>query len=426
VIRFAVAALVLCGTTICNFNGASPRPDEGARLGTADLTKKYLETVLFTREEVDDWLKGRMNLYIPERYDDQMGWAPLAGRHKHGIDGSKATYTYDPSGARQMIRYRDKPCRINTYGDSFTHCDQVNDGETWQEMLASHLCEPVRNFGVSGYSVYQMYLRMKREEMRTPARYIVLNIYSDDHRRSLYGWASIGMPDPSHQRKLQRRPTAPFVKANPATGEFLEYENPCPRREALYNLTDLNWTYENFKDDFILKIVLAREMVKQGTPEKSYAEIMKLAQEHGMATQINSVEELNQTLDALVMRSALFASMRIVEKVEEYARTHGKKVLYLLSYTQADTAKTLKEGRRFDQEFIDFLQRKKLPYVDLLEAHKADFAGFNIGIEAYIKRYYIGHYKPLGNLFTAFALKGQLVGMLEPKPASYDELVNVN
>ena len=338
VIRFAVAALVLCSTTICNFNGASPqvravssdhsRQIAGASPGAADLTKKYLETVLFTREEVNDWLEGRMNLYIPERYDDQMGWAPLAGRHKHGIDGSIASYTYDPSGARHMVAYRDKTCRINTYGNSFTHCDQVSDGETWQEILASHLCEPVRNFGVSGYSVYQMYLRMKREEMRTPAKYIVLNIYSDDHRRNLYGWASIGMPDPSHQRKLQRRPTAPFVKANPGTGEFLERENPCPRPESLYNLADLNWAYENFKDDFILKIVLAREMAKQGTPEKSYAEIMKLAQEHGMATQINSVEVLNQTLDTLVMRSALFASMRIVEKVEEYARTHGKKVLY--------------------------------------------------------------------------------------------------
>jgi hypothetical protein len=264
---------------------------------------------------------------------------------------------------------------------------------------------------------------MKREEMRTPAKYIVLNIYSDDHRRNLYGWASIGMPDPLHLRKLQRRPTAPFVKVNPATGEFLERENPCPRPESLYNLADLNWAYENFKDDFILKIVLAREMAKQGTPEKSYAEIAKLAQEHGIATQINSVEILNQTLDRLVMRSALFASMRIVEKVEEYARTHGKKVLYLLSHTQADTAKALREGRRFDQEFVDFLQGKKLPYVDLLEAHKADFAQFKTGIDEYLKRYYIGHYKPLGNLFTAFALKNQLVGMLEPKPASYDASV---
>jgi len=63
--------------------------------------------------------------------------------------------------------------------------------------------------------------------------------------------------------------------------------------------------------------------------------------------------------------------------------------------------------------------------VDLLEAHKADFAQFNIGIEDYIKRYYMGHYKPLGNLFTAFSLKKQLVDMLEPKPTSYDGLVKV-
>ena len=63
--------------------------------------------------------------------------------------------------------------------------------------------------------------------------------------------------------------------------------------------------------------------------------------------------------------------------------------------------------------------------MDLLEAHKADFAQFNIGIEDYIKRYYMGHYKPLGNLFTAFSLKKQLVDMLEPKPISYDGLVKV-
>src|SRR5262245_38025822 len=327
---------MFCNISICHFSGASPRRAQqigqsrtansdrskqvvGAHQEAADLTRKYLQTVLFTREEVKDWLEGRMNLYIPEKYDDQMGWAHVAGRHQHGIDKSIATYSYDPSGARHVIAYRDKTCRINTYGNSFTHCDQVSDGETWQEILASHLCEPVRNFGVSGFSVYQMYLRMKREELRTPAKYIVLNIYSDDHRRNLYGWASIGMPDPLHQRKLQRRPTAPFVKANPATGEFLERENPCPRPESLYNLADLNWAYENFKDDFILKIVLAREMAKQGTPEKSYAEIMKLAQEHGIGTQIDSVEGLNKTLDALLIRAALFASMRIVEKVEEYA-----------------------------------------------------------------------------------------------------------
>jgi hypothetical protein len=50
--------------------------------------------------------------------------------------------------------YADKKCRINTYGDSFTQCHQVSDGETWQEYLAAHLGEPVRNFGMGGYGAY--------------------------------------------------------------------------------------------------------------------------------------------------------------------------------------------------------------------------------------------------------------------------------
>ena len=29
----------------------------------------------------------------------------------------------------------------------------MNDGETWQEYLAAHLREPIRNYGVGGYSV---------------------------------------------------------------------------------------------------------------------------------------------------------------------------------------------------------------------------------------------------------------------------------
>jgi hypothetical protein len=47
--------------------------------------------------------------------------------------------------------------RINTYGNSFTQCHQVSDGETWQEYLAAPLGEPIRNFGVGGHGVFQAY-----------------------------------------------------------------------------------------------------------------------------------------------------------------------------------------------------------------------------------------------------------------------------
>src|SRR5207253_1340876 len=160
----------------------------------------------------------------------------------------------------------DMPHRINTYGDSYTSCEQVNDGETWQEILAAHLGEPIRNFGIGGYSVYQMYLRMKLEEPRFPADYIIMNVYDDDHCRNLVGWQRIRFG-------LERNsfhPPQPYVKANPLSKKFAKLANPCPEPEDLYNLCELDWVYENFKDDFALRIILAKTNAENGSPEDSY------------------------------------------------------------------------------------------------------------------------------------------------------------
>ena len=83
---------------------------------------------------------------------------------KDDIEDSYTLAHYEPTGERRMLNYADQPCRINTYGNSFTQCQQVSDGETWQEYLAAHMGEPIRNFGIGGYGVYQAYRRMLREE----------------------------------------------------------------------------------------------------------------------------------------------------------------------------------------------------------------------------------------------------------------------
>ena len=107
------------------------------------------------------------------------------------------------------------------------------------------------------------------------------------------------------------------------------------------------------------------------------------------------------------------------------------KVLYVLSYGfLGDVAKRIREGYRFDQELVDFLQRKGLPYIDTMEAHVTDYIKYNpnvdeskMTIEEYLKRYYVGHYNPLGNFFQAFAIKDKLVEMLEPKPIPYRQTI---
>jgi hypothetical protein len=51
----------------------------------------------------------------------------------------------------------------------------------------------------------------------------------------------------------------------------------------------------------------------------------------------------------------------------------------------------------------------------------ADFRSFNLSVEEYTRRYFIGHYNPLGNHFFAFAVKDALVSWLDPKPLAYRE-----
>jgi hypothetical protein len=413
-----------------------------------DQAREYLKSIMYTHEEVDNWTGGKGSFLNPirgnsEGYDDLLGWIFVDNIAPEGMNGTNVLYSY--SGARKMFMYADSPCRINTYGDSFTHCDQVSDGETWQEVLAAHLCEPVRNFGIGGYSVYQAYLRMKQEETRTPAEYIIFNIYEDDHHRNLHSWRNIREGStPEKRDKTVNSPTMPFVKVNLSTGEFHEYPNPCPTRESVFNMCNPEWVYQNFKDDFVLKIVLAQKNIDNGEPEKNYDYISKLCKEHGLDFQINSSESLKDAIDTLYTKAAIFASKKIIEKAEEFAAERGKKVLYVLSYCSEgvedglrkggrfdvhsrdkrdsvlnDKEDEFKEGVRFDQEFIDFLKERNLPYVDLFEAHRKDFAQYNISFEDYANKYWTGHYTPLGNLFQAFAVKDKLVDMMNPKPIPY-------
>jgi len=123
--------------------------------------------------------------------------------------------------------------------------------------------------------------------------------------------------------------------------------------------------------------------------------------------------------DAELTRRAIYASMKIVEKVEEFAAREKRRVLYVLSYNPQTVRRQLQGKPRFDQAFVDFLDKRKLPYVDLLKAHAADYGKFAPNIDAYVTRYYIGHYNPLGNHFCAFALKDKFVRMLQPPPPAY-------
>ena len=120
----------------------------------------YIRAHVPAREEIDVFLHEMSWA----QFDPEVGYILGNFMPRDGINESSTFSTVQPDGARTGFVYKGKPCRINTYGNSFTQCHQVSDGETWQEYLAAHLGEPIRNYGMGGFGVYQAYRRMLREE----------------------------------------------------------------------------------------------------------------------------------------------------------------------------------------------------------------------------------------------------------------------
>ena len=120
----------------------------------------YLRASVVPRATIDRFLKGP----AWAQFDSELGYVLSNYMPLEGVGGSATISTVQSNGARTSYAYSGRKCRINTYGDSFTLCHQVSDGETWQEYLAAHLGEPIRNFGMGGYGAYQAYRRMVREE----------------------------------------------------------------------------------------------------------------------------------------------------------------------------------------------------------------------------------------------------------------------
>jgi len=367
--------------------------------------RAYLESIIPTREMVDRYVN-------PDRggYDPEIGWVPGNAVRGGSVHGSKGFYSYEPGGQRRVVHFPERQSRVHTYGDSFTHCDQVSDGETWQEFLAAHLQEPIYNYGIGGHSVYQAYRRMRRTEPQASAEYIVINIYTDDHYRNLDSWRSIRMGIPE-------RWTLPHLRVDVEKGTFDEVENSNPRPEDVYRLCDPDYVWDTYRNDPTLRAVLARKAGSDVTRQQ----VQAVADGFGLSLDRVAGLEPETQVTRLHTEAALFASRCVLEIAEDYARTAGKKLMVVLSFPRQFVAADLQGRPRYDQTFLDWLATRDFPVADLRGAFGREFAHWGPDVDAYLDRYYIGHHTPAGNFFTAWAIKGAVCDWLDPKPLPYRE-----
>jgi hypothetical protein len=388
--------------------------------------EEYIRETVPTREEINVFL----NEMSWAQFDRDIGYI-LGNYMPHdGINGSSTISTVQSNGARTSFMYKDKPCRINTYGNSFTQCHQVSDGETWQEYLAAHLGEPIRNFGMGGLGVYQAYRRMVREEMTDHgAKYVILYLWGDDHIRSLLRCRYVLIRSWNQQTNRTEGIGRMFhgnfwsnIEMNLETGRLVEKENLLPTPTSLYKMTDPNWMCEALKDDLALQMYLYRNNQIRDIPVQ---QLKILSRQLKCSVDLDS-GSLRPSVASLLDKYSFEATKYILAKAKEFVRTNDKKLMVIV-FDPYRVARPLLQGEesRYDQEIIDFLNESGSNYIDMNLVHVQDFKNFNLSVNDYFKRYFIGHYNPAGNHFFAYSIKDRIVEWLDPKPITYEDPVRI-
>ena len=394
----------------------------------SDTVRELLTATAFRPVDVEEMLDPERPSFV--RFDPELGYVPSDIIMRDGMDFSFSAYTYEPGGQRGMVNYRGLPCRINTYGDSFTQCQQVSDGETWQEYLAAHIGEPIRNFGCGGYSMYAACRRALRvERTDVGVEFVILNIWEDDHVRNLDSARWIRTHWPVRDKPADRTwphhglPWA-HVRFDPDRGQFVGLPGVCRTEQDLRDLTDPDHFYEVFKDDAIVRLYA---LMIGG--EAEVADLEAVADALGINVNLRDPATRQDDARRLHLAYGLKSTEYVLDIMRPWLEDRGKKLMVLLSYGGGAVLKFAKDGSRFDQSIVDYLERNNVTYVDHLTMHAEDRRMFGGTDDDYVGRYYIhaagaavfGHYNPTGNHFFAFSIKNDVVDWLDPKPPAYTQ-----
>ena len=396
------------------------RSDDGV-----DALRSFLRPHLVQRETIERFLDERERVWA--KFDPELGYLLRNSFMRDGVDGCHTLARYEQTGQRTQVNFPDQPCRINSYGDSFTQGHQVSDGETWQEILAAHFCEPFRNYGVGGFGVYQAYRRLLRIEA-TPqgAPFIVFNIWGDDHLRSVYAWRWLAFPD----NVLDSMAGAMF-HANPWVharldegGALVERPSLCPTEESLFRLCDEDFLVESFRDDEIVHLLVAQRTGRILDPRV----LERAAAKCGAAMPVpGSSGGISGGATRVLHAYAIKVGLAVMLRLRDYCAENGKQLLVLLSYpvgavwhaccrspaTDPDTVYW--HPRAFQEQLAD----SGIRVIDTLPTHVAEYDTYKMSAKDYVDRYYIGHYTPRGNHFFAYAVKDPIREWLTPPPPAY-------
>jgi hypothetical protein len=265
---------------------------------------------------------------------------------------------------------------------------------------------------------------IREEKTDHKAKYVILYIWGDDHIRSLlrcrYMLTKAWNQQTNRTEGIGRMFHGNFwsnVEIDLETSKLDENDILLPTRESLYKMTDPDWMYGALRDDLALQMYLYKNNQIRDVPVQK----LKTLSKHLKCPVDFDSDNLRMSVAKLLDEYSFEATKYILTKAKEFTRTNDKKLMVIIFDPYRVTRELLKGGTRYDQEIVDFLNENDFNFIDMNLMHVEDFKSFNLSINDYFKRYFIGHYSPAGNHFFAYSIKDRMVEWLEPKPLPYED-----
>jgi len=328
-------------------------------------------------------------------YSTELGWtirssaeSPIhypRGRpeyqYKSNSQGIRADSDYSLAPAATLTR-------IATFGDSFTHGDDVGNGDTWQSyMMRIDDRLEVLNFGVGGFGLDQAYLRYRRDAKRFSPDIVFIGFMPENIRRNVnvfrpfyYSQSSLPLTKPRFTLRNNELELVPNPMARKSDYEMLLQDPKSVLRGIGANDDIYKIRYKSGPFDLLATVRLAK-LIAEKVSNKYFGD--GIIEDGGYVT----------SSDAFRITTRLF------ESFYAEAEESGSIPVIVILPSRKDVEHFQTTGQRRYQPLIDEFVVQDYRYIDLLNALMDE-----IGTRYELDELFVGHYSPVANRLVACEL----------------------
>ena len=333
------------------------------------------------RKSIQNVIDGNTHYY---QYHSKLGWTIKSD----GVSPDRL-YRANSKGIRSSREFTITPppekVRIASFGDSFTHGDDVSNEDTWQENLnRNHPELEVINFGVSGYGLDQTYLRYLSEGITYHPDIVLICFLSENIARSTnvfrpFYTPSPGLPFTKPRFRLENNNLVLVENPFQDVSQYQDLLNDPKRMLGYLGKLDtgLRLRYKTGTFDFLPSV----RLFKIG-----YLHFIK---EFDDTRPVFKKGVYNRKTEEYKI------TVRLFDEFVHQVSQNGSLPIIVIFPLKAILHQYRREGIKEYAPLLEHFNEKGYLYIDMIE-------GFEfLGKDIQIKDFYFGHFSPIGNNVVA-------------------------